>query len=165
MPFERVPNPPVAGELLIELRGVVQCSTCGETPVPDKYYGSKCGCSPVLSEDTKRTLDEVERCRTAWEASDQIVPFPDYWLGWLAATLLINQRAELEASKLREATLAGQLNAALQPTIDGEAFKQLRKELDVNYRAKRRFKQALQKIADGEENAMTYAQLVLDGVL
>lgn len=171
----------------------VQCHTCGETPVPDKYYGSKCGCSPVLSEASKAHLDNIEACRTAWEASDRSVPFPDHWAGWQAATLLINERAlrisdqvdiveidgvsyvdlgdcalvmnELAESKLREATLAGQLNAALQPTLAGEAFKQLRKELDANYRTKRRFKEALQNIADGCENPMSYAQLVLDGVL
>lgn len=63
---------------------------------------------------------ELQACRTAWEASDHSVPFPDYWAGWQAAAF----------RGWTVANLAGQLNAALQPTLDGEAFKKLRLQRD-----------------------------------
>lgn len=64
---------------------------------------------------------ELQACRTAWESSDRSVPFPDYWAGWSAAT----------TGSIAVANMAGKLNAALQPTLDGMAFKKLRKEREA----------------------------------
>jgi hypothetical protein len=91
---------------------------------------------------------DVDACRNAWEASDRAVPFPDYWAGWQAASVLIAQRSELEADRRRyyeyltnaqhENTVAlfqdeiakrdAKINKLMQPTLKGEAFKKLRLE-------------------------------------
>lgn len=130
MPFERDPKPPVVGELRIELG--VDSVLLGTTAQP--MTATMCADEQEWQKELARlqaeTYENIKAARNAWAAGDRSVPFPDYWAGWQAATLLINERAELEASKLREATLAGQLNAALQPTLDGEAFKKLRLQRD-----------------------------------
>lgn len=102
------------------------CASCKQLPVLDKYYGSKCGCSPVLSEVDKAHLDNIEAARNAWEVSDRAVPFPDYWVGWQAATKLIDERTlHKENVALREALttiaygLAGNPDTYAQLVLDG----------------------------------------------